>query len=125
MRSQRERLTWLQRACSVAIENEGNLLQAVALGLGIVEECSYSKDGRHQDVHDVILPADGFESNRIDKCVEEDSADSRDPGDREASRSELVRPDLAGVGRQERGPVKCSISFVLVDEDRTTYKAMS
>lgn len=83
--SQCKSLTWLQRTRFIAIEDESNLLQAVTFRLRVVKECSQSKDGRHQYVNDVVLPADRVKSNGIDKRVEEDGTDRRDPSDGETS----------------------------------------
>ena len=91
------RLARRETPSPIAVEDHGDLFQAVPLGLGVVEESGQTKDRRDEDVHDVVFPADRSEGDRVDESVEEDGADGRQPGDGETARAQLVGPDFAGV----------------------------
>ena len=64
----------------MAIKDDGHLLQGVASCFWIEEIHRDAQQDEHDDEDEVVLPADAFESNRVDESIEED----RDNGGRQS-----------------------------------------
>lgn len=96
----------------LAVENDSNLLQSVASGLGISEVGCEEKDGEHDNEDNVILPANSVKSNGVDKGVDEDGRDGGAPSNGETARPEAELPDLARVRSKKRSPREISINVL-------------
>jgi hypothetical protein len=53
------------------IEDNRHLFQGVATCLWVEEVCCEAETGQHGDEDEVVFPADGFEGDGVDECVEE------------------------------------------------------
>lgn len=89
-------------ASLVPIENGRDLLECVAPGLGVVKVCGQAVCDDDGDIHDVVLPANCIESDWVDEGVEDDCYCDCDSNNRKTTRSEMVWPDFARVGRDQR-----------------------
>jgi hypothetical protein len=90
------------------IKDHSHLLQGVASCLRIVEERSETEEDEHHHEDNVVFPANHAQCDRVDERVEEDGEDGGDPCDGETSRSEGIRPDLAGISNEEGGAERIS-----------------
>lgn len=59
----------------MAIKDDGHLLQGVASCFWVEEVDRDAQQDEHDDEDDVVLPADSFESDRVDESVEENCDD--------------------------------------------------
>jgi len=72
-------LCWRRQLC-MTIKDDGHLLQGVTPGFWVEEVNCDAQQDEHDDEDEVVLPADAFESNRVDESIEED----RDNGGRQS-----------------------------------------
>ena len=115
-----------RRCCIIAIEYDCHVLQSVPTGFWVEEIHCQSHCDKHNDEHKVVLPADCFEGDRVDKGVEEVGDYYRDPGNGQPMRSEPIWPDLAGIGCQKWRPMSCESARWSIGRDRSgTYRAIS
>jgi hypothetical protein len=93
-----------RRDLGMPIKDDGHLLQGVASRFWVEEVYRDAQKDEHDDEDEVVLPADAFQSDGVDESIEED----RDNGSRQSydqtTRTQAVRPDLAGISSLERCP---------------------
>jgi len=82
-----------------AIEDLSDLLQAVSLGLREQEPRGREDDDQKDAEHDVVVPSNIIQRNRVDKGENDERAINGDHLDRKALCSQAVREDLGGVSR--------------------------
>ena len=58
-----------------AIEYDRDLLERIAFGLRVKEECSNSKHHKHHNEYDIVSPRNRSQRDRVDEGVEEHAAD--------------------------------------------------
>jgi len=88
----------------ITIEQNGHLLQCVASGFWVVEVHRDAQENEHDDEDEVVLPADAIQGDRVDESVEKNRNNGSRQGDNQATRTQAVRPDLAGICSLERCP---------------------
>jgi hypothetical protein len=108
----------------MTIKDNGHLLERVASRLGVEEVNSDAQQDEHHDEDEVVLPADFFQSNRVDESIEEDRNNGSRQGDHQTTRTQAIWPDLARIGSLKRCP-GLSISICVETKVSSTYIAIS
>jgi len=80
-----------------AIEDLSNLLQAVPFGLREQEPSGREDDDQQHAKHDIVVPSDVLERDRVDKSEDDKRAVDRNHLDGEALCSQAIREDLSRV----------------------------
>jgi hypothetical protein len=88
----------------MTVKDDGHLLQCVASCFRVEEVHRDTQKDEHDDEDEVVLPADAFQSNRVDESIEEDCDNGSRQSDNQATRTQAVRPDFARICSLERCP---------------------
>ena len=88
----------------MAIKDDGHLLQGVASCFWIEEVHRDAQQDEHDDEDEVVLPADAFQSNRVDESIEEDRDNGSRQSDNQATRPQAIRPNFARIRSLEWCP---------------------
>jgi ABC-type multidrug transport system ATPase subunit len=72
---------------SIAIEKNGHLLQSMTSRLRVEEVDRNAEKNEHDDEDKIVLPANAFEGNGVDKGVEEDGHHGSRQSDDQATRT--------------------------------------
>lgn len=90
----------------LAIEQSCGLLQRQTPGLDDEDVAEHELEREPAAVHDVVLPGDVAESDRVDVLVEDEGERDDEVEDVETLGTEAVGKDLDGVGNDEGGERK-------------------
>ena len=88
----------------MAIKDDSHLLQCVASCFWVEKVHRNAQKNEHDDEDEVVLPADAFQSNRVDESIEEDRDNRSGQSDDQATRTQAVWPDFAWICSLERCP---------------------
>jgi hypothetical protein len=87
----------------LTIEQPSNIFQSQTASLGVLEPDAEDHGDQDSKEHKVVLPLNGIKRDGIDEGVEEGEGERGHLDEGETFGSQLVGPDLDGVGDDERG----------------------